>query len=158
MILSCSHAFSNAITQIEKSFKLFAFQEYEDNLFLQCDKCRMMVYTYRIIQLHDFIKYWSAYNPERLNNDAGSCSVLWRTRTIRWSTLAMQPVPTWGTSRVPSLLSMSSHRYIWLCCTPYKAGLCTYVIQSLLGGAMKPTTDGRWAHLACAIWIPGIIS
>ncbi|GAY48864.1 hypothetical protein CUMW_114940 [Citrus unshiu] len=22
------------------------------------------------------------------------------------------------------------------------------------GGAMKPTTDGRWAHLACAIWIP----
>lgn len=20
---------------------------------------------------------------------------------------------------------------------------------------MKPTTDGRWAHLACAIWIPG---
>lgn len=22
---------------------------------------------------------------------------------------------------------------------------------------MKPTTDGRWAHLACAIWIPGIV-
>ena len=21
-------------------------------------------------------------------------------------------------------------------------------------GAMKPTTKGRWAHLACAIWIP----
>lgn len=21
---------------------------------------------------------------------------------------------------------------------------------------MKPTTDGRWAHLACAIWIPGL--
>lgn len=20
---------------------------------------------------------------------------------------------------------------------------------------MKRTTDGRWAHLACAIWIPG---
>lgn len=20
---------------------------------------------------------------------------------------------------------------------------------------MKQTTDGRWAHLACAIWIPG---
>ena len=20
---------------------------------------------------------------------------------------------------------------------------------------MKPTTDGRWAHLACAMWIPG---
>lgn len=26
----------------------------------------------------------------------------------------------------------------------------------VLGGAMKPTVDGRWAHLACAIWIPGI--
>lgn len=23
------------------------------------------------------------------------------------------------------------------------------------GGAMKQTTDGRWAHLACAIWLPG---
>ena len=21
---------------------------------------------------------------------------------------------------------------------------------------MKPTTDGHWAHLACAIWIPGL--
>lgn len=21
---------------------------------------------------------------------------------------------------------------------------------------MKPTTDGRWAHLACAMWIPGL--
>ncbi|KAF5208356.1 Histone-lysine n-methyltransferase atx2 [Thalictrum thalictroides] len=26
----------------------------------------------------------------------------------------------------------------------------------LLGCAMKPTTDGRWAHLVCAIWIPDI--
>jgi hypothetical protein len=50
-------------------------------------------------------------NPERLKNDAGSCSVLWQTGTIGWSTLAMQPVPTWGTSRVPTMLSMSSHRY-----------------------------------------------
>lgn len=23
---------------------------------------------------------------------------------------------------------------------------------------MKPTTDGRWAHLACAMWIPGCYS
>lgn len=30
------------------------------------------------------------------------------------------------------------------------------VIAVLLGGAMKPTTDGRWAHLACAMWIPGL--
>lgn len=29
------------------------------------------------------------------------------------------------------------------------------VIELLVGGAMKPTTDGRWAHLACAMWIPG---
>lgn len=29
------------------------------------------------------------------------------------------------------------------------------IIKFLLGGAMKPTTDGRWAHLACAMWIPG---
>ncbi|GAQ91137.1 histone-lysine N-methyltransferase [Klebsormidium nitens] len=24
----------------------------------------------------------------------------------------------------------------------------------VVGGAMKPTNDGRWAHLTCAIWIP----
>lgn len=45
----------NASNQTEKLLKFsFAFQEYEDNLFLQCDKCRMMVYTYRIIQLHEY--------------------------------------------------------------------------------------------------------
>lgn len=31
-----------------------------------------------------------------------------------------------------------------------------YLMEFLLGGAMKPTTDGRWAHLACAMWIPGL--
>lgn len=29
-------------------------------------------------------------------------------------------------------------------------------MEFVLGGAMKPTTDGRWAHLACAMWIPGL--
>lgn len=29
-------------------------------------------------------------------------------------------------------------------------------MEFLPGGAMKPTTDGRWAHLACAMWIPGL--
>ncbi|KAL0322694.1 UNVERIFIED_CONTAM: Histone-lysine N-methyltransferase ATX2 [Sesamum angustifolium] len=46
---------------------------------------------------------------------------------------------------------------LWLCnlCrpgapeSPPPCCLCPVV-----GGAMKPTTDGRWAHLACAIWIP----
>lgn len=33
--------------------------------------------------------------------------------------------------------------------------LLIYWTDFPLGGAMKPTTDGRWAHLACAIWIPG---
>ena len=27
---------------------------------------------------------------------------------------------------------------------------------TVLGGAIKPTTDGRWAHLTCAMWIPGL--
>lgn len=46
---------------------------------------------------------------------------------------------------------------LWLCnlCrpgapeSPPSCCLCP-----VIGGAMKPTTDGRWAHLACAIWIP----
>lgn len=44
---------------------------------------------------------------------------------------------------------------LWLCnlcrsgAPPPPCCLCP-----LIGGAMKPTTDGRWAHLACAMWIP----
>ncbi|KAF9688319.1 hypothetical protein SADUNF_Sadunf02G0185100 [Salix dunnii] len=46
---------------------------------------------------------------------------------------------------------------LWLCnlcrpgapISPPPCCLCP-----VIGGAMKPTTDGRWAHLACAIWIP----
>ncbi|KAG1364351.1 Histone-lysine N-methyltransferase TRX1 [Cocos nucifera] len=26
--------------------------------------------------------------------------------------------------------------------------------RMMVGGAIKPTTDGRWAHLTCAMWIP----
>ncbi|KAJ7534582.1 hypothetical protein O6H91_13G100900 [Diphasiastrum complanatum] len=46
---------------------------------------------------------------------------------------------------------------LWLCqlCQP---GAPKQIPQCCLcpirGGAMKPTTDGRWAHLTCAAWIP----
>ena len=63
-----------------------------------------------------------------------------------------------GAPRVAPRCCLCPVTGIRLCYTPCKVRLCTYVIQSLLGGAMKPTTDGRWAHLACAIWIPGIIN
>ncbi|KAK4489122.1 hypothetical protein RD792_004916 [Penstemon davidsonii] len=78
-------------------------EEYENNLFLQCDKCRMMVHA----------KCYGELEP--------SGGVLWLCNLCR---------PGAPKSPPP-------------CC------LCPVV-----GGAMKPTTDGRWAHLACAIWIP----
>ncbi|XP_042066795.1 histone-lysine N-methyltransferase ATX2-like isoform X1 [Salvia splendens] len=77
-------------------------EEYENNLFLQCDKCRMMVHA----------RCYGELEP--------SDGVLWLCNLCR---------P--GAPESP------------LCC------LCPVV-----GGAMKPTTDDRWAHLACAIWIP----
>ncbi|KAL1561344.1 histone-lysine N-methyltransferase ATX2-like [Salvia divinorum] len=77
-------------------------EEYENNLFLQCDKCRMMVHA----------RCYGELEP--------SGGVLWLCNLCR---------P--GAPESP------------LCC------LCPVV-----GGAMKPTTDGHWAHLACAIWIP----
>ncbi|GAB2272675.1 hypothetical protein Dimus_007498 [Dionaea muscipula] len=77
-------------------------EEYEDNLFLQCDKCRMMVHA-------------RCYGEDSVDG------VLWLCNLCR--------------PRAPE--------YTPPCC------LCPIV-----GGAMKPTTDGRWAHLACAIWIP----
>lgn len=77
-------------------------EEYENNLFLQCDKCRMMVHA----------RCYGELEP--------TGGVLWLCNLCR---------P--GAPESP------------LCC------LCPVV-----GGAMKPTTDGRWAHLACAIWIP----
>ncbi|CAL5090627.1 unnamed protein product [Urochloa decumbens] len=78
-------------------------EEYEDNLFLQCDKCRMMVHA-------------RCYGELKLL-DGG----LWLCNLCRPGAPRMSPK----------------------CC------LCP-----VTGGAMKPTTDGRWAHLACAIWIP----
>ncbi|GMH29110.1 hypothetical protein Nepgr_030953 [Nepenthes gracilis] len=77
-------------------------EEYENNLFLQCDKCRMMVHA-------------RCYGEESVDG------VLWLCNLCR---------PGLHTPTPP-------------CC------LCPVV-----GGAMKPTTDGKWAHLACAIWIP----
>ncbi|KAG8369538.1 hypothetical protein BUALT_Bualt14G0023900 [Buddleja alternifolia] len=78
-------------------------EEYENNLFLQCDKCRMMVHA----------RCYGELEP--------TDGVLWLCNLCR---------PGAPESPPP-------------CC------LCP-----VIGGAMKPTTDGRWAHLACAIWIP----
>lgn len=78
-------------------------EEYENNLFLQCDKCRMMVHA-------------RCYG-EREPTDG----VLWLCNLCRPGSPVVPPP----------------------CC------LCP-----VTGGAMKPTTDGHWAHLACAIWIP----
>ncbi|KAF3457075.1 hypothetical protein FNV43_RR01732 [Rhamnella rubrinervis] len=78
-------------------------EEYENNLFLQCDKCRMMVHARCYGEVEPFD------------------GVLWLCNLCRPGA-PENPPP---------------------CC------LCP-----VIGGAMKPTTDGRWAHLACAIWIP----
>ncbi|KAJ0259951.1 PWWP domain-containing protein [Hirschfeldia incana] len=78
-------------------------EEYENNLFLQCDKCRIMVHA-------------GCYGELEPCDGA-----LWLCNLCRPGAPDTHP----------------------RCC------LCPVV-----GGAMKPTTDGRWAHLACAIWIP----
>ncbi|RAL54385.1 hypothetical protein DM860_001513 [Cuscuta australis] len=78
-------------------------EEYVNNPFLQCDKCRMMVHA----------KCYGELEPVD--------GVLWLCNLCRPGAPEFPP----------------------LCC------LCP-----VIGGAMKPTTDGRWAHLACAIWIP----
>ncbi|XP_020591752.1 histone-lysine N-methyltransferase TRX1-like [Phalaenopsis equestris] len=78
-------------------------EEYEENLFLQCDKCRMMVHA----------RCYGELGP--MDGELWHCN-LCRNRAPKSSPL---------------------------CC------LCP-----VIGGAMKPTTDGQWAHLACAIWIP----
>lgn len=77
-------------------------EEYENNLFLQCDKCRMMVHA-------------RCYGEESV--DGG----LWLCKLCRVGAPETTP----------------------------PCRLCP-----VAGGAMKPTTDGHWAHLACAIWIP----
>lgn len=78
-------------------------EEYANNVFLQCDKCRMMVHA-------------RCYGePEPVDG------VLWLCNLCRPEAPKLPPP----------------------CC------LCP-----VIGGAMKPTTEGKWAHLACAIWIP----
>ncbi|XP_076954625.1 histone H3-lysine(4) N-trimethyltransferase ATX1-like [Bidens hawaiensis] len=78
-------------------------EEYANNLFLQCDKCRMMVHA----------RCYGELEPVD--------GVLWLCN---------------------------------LCCpgAPEVSPPCC--LCPVIGGAMKPTTDGRWAHLACAMWIP----
>ncbi|CAH9062410.1 unnamed protein product [Cuscuta epithymum] len=78
-------------------------EEYVNNLFLQCDKCRMMVHA----------RCYGELEPVD--------GILWLCNLCRPGAPQFPPP----------------------CC------LCP-----VIGGAMKPTTDGRWAHLACAIWIP----
>ncbi|CAM8918089.1 unnamed protein product [Rhodiola kirilowii] len=78
-------------------------EEYENNLFLQCDKCRMLVHA----------RCYGEVEPVG--------EKLWLCKLCRPGAPVSPP----------------------LCC------LCPHK-----GGAMKPTTDGRWAHLACAMWIP----
>ncbi|XP_024961798.1 histone-lysine N-methyltransferase ATX2-like isoform X2 [Cynara cardunculus var. scolymus] len=78
-------------------------EEYANNLFLQCDKCRMMVHA----------RCYGELEPVD--------GVLWLCNLCRTGAPEFSPP----------------------CC------LCP-----VTGGAMKPTTDGRWAHLACAMWIP----
>ncbi|KAK9053481.1 hypothetical protein SSX86_030115 [Deinandra increscens subsp. villosa] len=82
-------------------------EEYANNLFLQCDKCRMMVHA----------RCYGELEPVD--------GVLWLCNLCRPGAPEFSPP----------------------CC------LCP-----VTGGAMKPTTDGRWAHLACAMWIPGSVS
>ena len=50
---------------------------------------------------------------------------------------------------ITALMMTSSKRQTW-------QSDFNLVIDIRVGGAMKPTTDGHWAHLACAIWIPGL--
>ncbi|KAL1210181.1 histone H3-lysine(4) N-trimethyltransferase ATX1 [Cardamine amara subsp. amara] len=89
---------------LDKCNVCYMDEEYESNLFLQCDKCRMMVHAKCYGELEE------------------PCDgALWLCNLCRPSAPDIPP----------------------RCC------LCPVV-----GGAMKPTTDGRWAHLACAIWIP----
>ena len=78
-------------------------EEYDNNLLLQCDKCRMMVHMH-------------CYGEQELP-DGG----LWLCNLCRPEAPKVRPP----------------------CC------LCP-----VTGGAMKKTTDRRWAHLMCAMWIP----
>lgn len=45
----------------------------------------------------------------------------------------------------------------WICqrCR-FKAGSEQCVLCPIKNGCMKKTTDGRWAHLACAMWVPEV--
>jgi hypothetical protein len=102
------------------------------NCLLMMWKCLQM--PYNMIQVH------TRCYGELKQLDGG----LWLCNLCRPGAPRMSPkcclCPVTGTALHPSYCKID---YI----------LMAY--KTFLGGAMKPTTDGRWAHLACAIWIPG---
>eukprot|EP01018_Ginkgo_biloba_P036073 Gb_27375 [translate_table: standard] len=78
-------------------------EEYVNNLFLQCDNCRMMVHANCYGEL------------EPLDGQLWLCNLCRPGAPRKWPPCCLCPIT---------------------------------------GGAMKRTTDGRWAHLTCATWIP----
>ncbi|KAL6571201.1 hypothetical protein OROHE_002844 [Orobanche hederae] len=104
-------------------------EEYENNLFLQCDKCRMMKSLCKSTQSLSSACYVETFHVFEHSHVHARCyGELEPTGGVLWLCNLCRP----GAPQSPPP-----------CC------LCPVV-----GGAMKPTTDGRWAHLACAIWIP----
>ncbi|KAJ8635768.1 hypothetical protein MRB53_010035 [Persea americana] len=91
------------LKDIDKCSVCHMDEEYVNNLFLQCDKCRMTVHA----------RCYGEMEP--LDGK------LWLCNLCRPGAPISPPA----------------------CC------LCP-----VIGGAMKPTTNGQWAHLTCAMWIP----
>jgi hypothetical protein len=62
--------FDRQVINLKVTDLSFTFQEYEDNLFLQCDKCRMMVCHFNCLTL---MLYTVEMFINTLKHDSGSC-------------------------------------------------------------------------------------
>jgi NuA3 HAT complex component NTO1 len=116
----------------------------EDNVILFCDGCNLAVhqvcYGGGAVAIPDGPWYCDRCDPAR-----------WAGPAVRRARVGAAHSPAAHSPAASPVRNPSHHR----------ARACRHAAQECClcpekGGAMKRTTDWRWAHVVCALWVPNV--
>jgi NuA3 HAT complex component NTO1 len=128
----------------------------EDNVILFCDGCNLAVhqvcYGGGAVAIPDGPWYCDRCDPARRSGPA--------VRGVpSFFAPAALPAPRWPPAPHPSARArgrarLRSRRRRAARCAARRAQECC--LCPMKGGALKRTTDWRWAHVVCALWVPNV--